>query len=114
MAKRPAKKKTSRAEEIAAELEKDLAGLTPPDQIEEQTAEITGADPEPAAVNNKIGGRPVDPNKARRKKYTTMADPELIKRMKIDAINKGITTADLLEELMIKHLAKSIKIEDFK
>jgi len=54
-------------------------------------------------------GRPVDPNKARRKKYTTMLNPELGKWLKIEALRRGLTAADLLEQIIKDYLRTSIE-----
>lgn len=53
---------------------------------------------------NRQKARPIDPSKHMRKKYTTMADPELIKQMEIRAIEQNMTIADLLEKLMKDYL----------
>ena len=49
-------------------------------------------------------GRPVDAIKSLRKKYTTMLNPSLMKRLKMKAIEEGKTAADVLENLLKKCL----------
>lgn len=46
-------------------------------------------------------GRPPDPSKANRVKYTTYLDADLRDRLKIEAINRGVTGADLLEQILL-------------
>ncbi|WP_010622655.1 hypothetical protein ABTQ33_11115 [Paucilactobacillus suebicus] len=41
-----------------------------------------------------------------KKKFTTTLDPELIKRMKIIAVENDTSVADLLEDLIISYLSK--------
>ena len=78
-----------------------LKNLTSPEKLEQQTAEITEA----ADIKNKVQKtRPINPNKNMRKEYSIMADPELIKQMKIRAIQQNMTIADLLEKLMKDYL----------
>jgi len=99
MAKRPKRTKT------------DLGDLTPPEEIVKETAKITGKEieepKETKIIIKKVGGRPKDPKKSSRTKYTTMADPTIIKQMKIKAIQQDMTTADLLEVLMVEYLKKN-------
>lgn len=45
-------------------------------------------------------GRPPDPTKANRKKYTTYLDENLRDKLKIEAIKRGMTGADLLHEIL--------------
>lgn len=45
-------------------------------------------------------GRPKKPASANRVKHTTAIDANLIKWVKIFAIEKGVTTADIIEEAL--------------
>jgi predicted HicB family RNase H-like nuclease len=42
--------------------------------------------------------------KAYRKKFTTMVDPALSKRLKMEALQREISVADILEEIIKNHL----------
>jgi len=56
-------------------------------------------------MSKKLTGRPVDPNKSKRKKFTTMVNPSLSQKLKIKAVKAGVTVADLLEDMIKKNLA---------
>ena len=45
-------------------------------------------------------GRPPDPEKQQRVKFTTMLKPDLRDTLKKTAIDRGITAADLLDEIL--------------
>ena len=49
-------------------------------------------------------GRPVKSTAVGREKFTTMLQPELIRSLKRTAIDKAVTVADLLEELIANNL----------
>lgn len=70
--------------------------------IEQPTTEDT------TTIQIKIG-RPVDPKKARRKKYTTMLNPELGKWLKIEALRRSMTAADLLEQIIKDYLRTNVE-----
>jgi len=42
-----------------------------------------------------------------KKKFTTTLDDELIKRIKIKAIEKGVSVAELIERLLKKYLEEN-------
>jgi len=50
-------------------------------------------------------GRPTDPDKAGRKTFTTVLQKDLIKKLKIKALNEDVTVADLLEQIITPHLS---------
>ena len=49
-------------------------------------------------------GRPKKPESANRVKLTTKLHAELIKFLKVTAVQKDITTADFIEELIIEYI----------
>jgi hypothetical protein len=51
-------------------------------------------------------GRPQKEIAAGRTKFTTMLQPEMVKQLKRQAIDMGITVADLLETLLVDYFAK--------
>ena len=51
-------------------------------------------------------GRPQKEIAAGRTKFTTMLQPEMVKQLKRQAIDDGITVADLLETLLVDYFAK--------
>jgi hypothetical protein len=51
-------------------------------------------------------GRPQKEIAAGRTKFTTMLQPEMVKQLKRQAIDKGITVADLLETLLVDYFSK--------
>ena len=50
-------------------------------------------------------GRPVKPIAVGREKFTTMLQPDLIRLLKRTAIDKAVTVADLLEDLIANGLS---------
>lgn len=42
----------------------------------------------------------------KRKKFTTMVDPDILQKMKIQAAVEGRSLADILEEMMKEYLKK--------
>ena len=50
-------------------------------------------------------GRPVKPTAVGREKFTTMLQPDLIRLLKRTAIDKAVTVADLLEDLIANGLS---------
>lgn len=62
--------------------------------VKEATGKYGGADP---AKDNP---------KAYRRKFTTMLDPELSNRLKVEAIQQSKTAADLLEEILTAYFKK--------
>lgn len=73
-----------------------------------KVAEQSTAKENTTTIQIKIG-RPVDPKKARRKKYTTMLNPELGKWLKIEALRRGLTAADLLEQIIKDYLKANVE-----
>lgn len=51
-------------------------------------------------------GRPQKEIAAGRTKFTTMLQPEMVKQLKRQAIDQGITVADLLETLLVDYFSK--------
>jgi hypothetical protein len=51
-------------------------------------------------------GRPQKEIAAGRTKFTTMLQPEMVKQLKRQAIDMGITVADLLETLLVDYFSK--------
>lgn len=45
-----------------------------------------------------------------KRKFTTTLDADLIKRMKIDAVENDASVANLLEELIKKYLKDNVKV----
>lgn len=74
--------------------------LPDPDQVEQQLQKSQ------VGQKKEKYGRPPDPAKTDRVKFTTMLDPELRDQLKKRAIDQGISVADLLERLVKAYLRK--------
>lgn len=108
MAKRPAKKKISKVSTL-------LETPEVADKVKEAKEQLKTAISHTIIDYNKIAddykkamqsktGRPKKPEAANRVKLTTKLHAELIKFLKVTAIQNGITTADFIEELIIAYI----------
>lgn len=94
MAKRTVKKKSA-------------STLLGKDEILKNVSDATNQPIEEKIKDIQIG-RPIDANKALRKKYTTMVNPMLSTALKMEAAFQQKSAADLLEEILYIHLDKRI------
>jgi len=78
------------------ELKRAGASLPDKEQVYEAVHEITGR------------GRPRKKGTVGRVKFTTSIKQELVKTLKMAAIEKGCTAADLLEEILVSHFSNKI------
>lgn len=90
-------KLTKTKKEIEKKQEPKSVKPTPPKAKQEIIAEIK--------MQLKYG-RPQKEIAAGRTKFTTMLQPEMVKQLKRQAIDQGITVADLLETLLVDYFAK--------
>ena len=108
MAKRPIKKKISK---ISTLLDVPAKAKETPDKVEEPVKKVKHttidynkiADAYKKEMQSKTG-RPKKEVSANRVKLTTKLNSELIKFLKITAVQKDITTADFIEELIIEYI----------
>ena len=59
-----------------------------------------------AAKGYDKGGRPIKESAIGREKFTTMLLPKWKVELKVEAVRKGITTADLMEEILKERYSK--------